>query len=224
MLKKTLGAGLLILGLLSACANPVPVQNQALQQQILRQQSAANPLSSAFFPVQAGYRWDYGVTIAPVNDPLVEEKGTYTLELLKSTPAPQGQQLELRAQSSFTSRYSFPSLLQTNSGVQLQDMTFLGLGSDEVKGLKIDFLHAGLQNGQRWEDPNWIAKVKGFESVSVPAGTFQAWRIEVIGTYDHAYTAVGDYWIAPGTGVVKSKMTIPNWHVETVLTRGGLQR
>lgn len=224
MLNKTLAASFALLSLLSACSNPAPLQNAALAPQIVRQQSLANPLNAGFFPTQAGYRWEYGVTIAPVNDPLVEEKGSYTLELEKVTPAPQGQRLELRAQSSFTSQYSFPSLLQNQNGVQLQDMTFLGLGSDEVKGLSIDFLHTGLQNGQRWEDPNWIAKVKGFETVTVPAGTFQAWRIEVIGTYDHAYTAVGDYWLAPGTGVVKSKLTIPNWHVEMVLTRAGLQR
>ncbi len=224
MFKKSFfAASLFAFSLLSACSSPAPL-NANIAPQVLRQQSASQTLNQGFFPTQAGYRWEYGVTISPVNDPLVEEKGTYTLALEKVSPAAQGQRLEMRAQSSFTSHYSFPSLLQNQDGVQLQDMTFLGLGSDEVKGLKIDFLHQGLQAGQRWEDPNWIAKVKGLESVSVPAGNFQAWRIEVIATYDRAYTAVGDYWLAPGQGVIKSNLTIPGWHVESVLTRGGLQR
>ncbi|HEY9843627.1 MAG: hypothetical protein ACAI44_40740 [Candidatus Sericytochromatia bacterium] len=207
---------------ITACApaglNPGPV---GVRQQAVR---PAPRTAAALFPVQQGYHWDYAVTVAPVMDPDDEDHGTYSLEIDKAVPGPAGTRLELRGLSGFSHSYSFPTLIQGPDGIQLRDMTFLGLGADEVQGLGIDFIRLPLQPGQRWEDENWIGKVKGFETVSVPAGNFQAWRIEVIGTYDQAYTTVGDYWIAPGQGVVKAVYTIPDFHIEMLLTRAGLRK
>jgi len=223
---KVLLSSALLLSLLSACQAPlIGLHSQPpAQPQLLQRQSAPQHLQAPLFPVQQGFFWEYGVTLAPVMDPLAEEKSTYTLALEKVTPTPQGTRLELRAQSGFNNRYSFPSLVQSPQGIQLQDMTFLGLGSDEVRGLSIPFVQQPLSPGQRWEDENWIGKVKGLEPVTVPAGTFEAWRIEVIGTYDRAYTAVGDYWLVPGMGVVKSAYTVPNFHIESVLLQAGPRR
>jgi hypothetical protein len=55
----------------------------------------------------------------------------------------------------------------------------------------------------------------------VPAGTFEAWNIDVIGTYDQQYTAVGHYWVAPGKGIVKSELSIPGWNMESVMIPAG---
>lgn len=208
--------------LLAACAGPV----QGPMPANLRAQTArvAPVRQDALFPVQKGYRWDYGVTIAPVMDPYAEEKGTYSLTIDEAKPSPEGTVLELRGLSGFTENYSFPTLVQGPKGVTLKDMTFLGIGSDEVKGLSIDFVRQPLQPGMRWEEENWLAKVVGMETVTVAAGTYQAWHIDVIGTFDHAYTYVGDYWIAPGAGVVKAVYTVPDFHVSMELTAAGLRR
>lgn len=223
MLKQVISS-LSALVLLASCSsapqpNTLAARPLAPQVNSLRQQAA--PRTAALFPVEQGYHWDYEVTIAPVNDPYAEEKGSYTLDLEKVTQGPAGTQLELRAVSGFTQYSSFPTLIQNEREVRLQDMTFLGIGSDEVRGLSLSFIQQPLQPGMRWEDENWIGKVKGLETIQVPAGRFQAWRIEVIGTHDQAYTAVGDYWIAPGVGVVQSKLTTPGWHVDSVLSRAG---
>lgn len=233
MSLRRLGLVAGLLSILASCSG-APLPNSAPQrvQQMSQasqtrspQSTAVRPLparNEALFPIQQGYRWDYAVTVAPVMDPYAEEHGTYSLQIDKATPTPAGTAIELRGLSGFSQNYSFPTLIQGPNGVQLQDFNFLGFGSDEIKGLKIDFMHAPLQAGMRWEEENWLAKVKGVETVSVPAGNFQAWRVEVIGTYDSAYTAVGDYWIAPGAGIVKAVYTVPEIHVEMLLSKAGV--
>lgn len=213
----------LLTGLLlsvSACGPQLPASFP--QATSLTAQRATPRQSEALFPVQQGYRWDYNVTVAPVMDPYAEEHGTYSLQIDRATATPAGTQLELRGLSGFTQNYSFPTLVQGPNGVQLRDFTFLGFGSDEVKGLSIDFLRNPLQAGIRWEEDNWLAKVKGQETIQTAAGRFQAWRIEVIGTYDHAYTAVGDYWVVAGIGIVKAVYTVPDVHVEMELAKSGV--
>lgn len=211
--------------LLLACQ--APVMPPAMAPAVPRPLQALNSsptAPAALFPTTQGFFWDYAVTIAPVMDPQAEEYGSYTLQLEDVQPVSGATQLGLRAQSGFNNRYSFPTLVQGPQGVTLRDMTFLGIGSDEVRGLEIPFVPAQLTPGYRWESEHWIGKVKGRERVSVPAGSYDAWRIEVIGTFEQAYTAVGDYWLVEGLGVVKSRYTVPHMHVESVLRQAGPRR
>lgn len=222
--KRISGAALATLTLtalgLSACSRPaaMPMVNAPAPQTMAQQAVAqAAVQSEAFFPYQVGQTLNYAIRLSPTNDPLVVEEAEYTLTVEEVTPGPQGQQIIFRASSSFGGKYQYPGLVETAQGVRLTDATFLGLGADEVKGLSIDFLHKNLQVGQRWEDENWIATVKARESVTVPAGTFNAWKISVIGTFEQAYTAVGDYWFVPGVGMVKSDLSQPGWHMTSLL-------
>lgn len=208
--------------LITACAAPLPATVVAPRPAVLQAQSARQ--NAPLFRVQENFEWRYDVTISPVMDPYVEDKGTWTLRTDRITQNGGRTVLELRAIDNFRPEYVFPTLIQDAQGVTLKDMTFLGMGSDKVAGLQIPLVKMPLQAGARWEDENWIGKVKGLEKITVPAGTYDAWRIEVIGTWDSAYTAVGDYWFVPNLGMVKSRMTIPNWHVDTQLTHTGVAR
>lgn len=195
---------------------PISAPLQAQRQQLNRQE----PL----FPVQTGYAWDYELTVAPVSDPYAEEQGRYTVQIESVEQRQQDTVLHLRAHDTFFNQYSFPILVQSVQGAQLRDATYLGFGADEVHGLQLDFLRSELKPGLRWEDENWIGQVTGQESVEVPAGRFTAWRIAVIGTWQQAYSAVGDYWLVPGQGIVKSRLNIPGWHVEARLLSGGVRQ
>lgn len=215
-------ASIAFVGLVFTACRPAPVAiNSAQLQQapsFNRQQAAS---VDAFFPYQVGQTLTYAVTLSPVNDPLVSEKAEYTLRVEEVNSQSQGQnpaqEIVFRASTSFGGKYQYPRVLESAQGVRLLDATLLGMGADEVKGLSIDFLHKDLKVGQRWEDENWIAKVKAQEDVIVPAGRFKAWKIEVIGTFEQAYTAVGDYWLVPGVGMVKSVLTQPGWHITSEL-------
>ena len=48
--------------------------------------------------------------------------------------------------------------------------------------------------------------VLGKESVTVPAGTFEAWRIRTIGSDRPGHSLESTTWFAPGTGFVKSRV------------------
>lgn len=216
---KLLGLSLSLVSAFAACS---PTLNSPAARPVLTAQ--ATPKNLPWFPTQQGYRWDYDVSIAPVMDPDAIDKGTYHLSVDRVAPSANGDLIELRGLSGFNNRYTFPSLIQNPQGVTLQDMTFLGIGSDEVKGLQIPLIKMPLQVGQRWETNEWLAKVKGPETITVPAGRFETMKIEVIGTFEHEYTAVGDYWFSPGKGLIKAVYTVPDFHVEMLLTQTGLKR
>ncbi|MFM7181254.1 MAG: hypothetical protein ACKO2G_07300 [Verrucomicrobiales bacterium] len=48
--------------------------------------------------------------------------------------------------------------------------------------------------------------VLGKEKITVPAGTFEAWRIRTIGSDRPRHSVESTTWFAPGTGFVKSRV------------------
>lgn len=175
--------------------------------------------NNKLFPTKRGFRWDYNVNVTPRKDPLKLEKSVFSLEIDKVEATTEGTRLQLRSGSEQSAR-----LLLTDKGIMLQDRTFLGYGAETVQGLNVDLVHEPLAIGDRWEDAYFSGKVLRTEKVEVPAGTYEAWRIEIIGTYGQNYTAVGDYWIAPGVGIVKAVYTLPEAHVDMRLARSGLRQ
>lgn len=179
------------------------------------------------FPAQVGYTWQYD-TVLDYTDPTLPEEpsapGTYTAVIQAVKQVDGKTVLELKEEDSYIIPNRFPVIELDEQSITLRNVTFLGPLSDAAEGHTIDFLHLPLQAGAKWDDGQWIAKVKGEETVSVPAGTYKAWKIEVIGTYNQAYTTVGDYWIAPGAGIVKSDLALEGYHVESVLASAGTKR
>jgi hypothetical protein len=173
------------------------------------------------FPTNPGAVWQYAVVGHPTDDPYVDYPGVETVTLQQATRKGGRTTLQLRALDDFTNRYRFPELSFDEQGVTLRGVTYYGPMAGEAEGHAIDFLHLPLAAGTRWDDGAWIGQIKGEETVKVDAGTFKAWKVAVIGTYDQAYTAVGDYWIAPGVGIVKSELNTPAGIFECQLIPAG---
>lgn len=177
--------------------------------------------SEALFPADPSSVWQYEVTAHPVDDPYVDYKGTETVTV-DSVRRQNGRTvLQLRAIDDFTDRYRFPVVTEGPEGVSLQGVTYWGTAASSAEELKIEFLRFPLKPGGRSDDGLWISEVKRKETVKVPAGTFEAWRVSVIGTYEAQYTAVGTYWVAPGRGIVKSDLNIPGWNIESEMIPAG---
>lgn len=223
MLKR-LASLALLLTVTTACAGPANLPQQARLNSQLQAQQAPAAMRTHLFKAQEGFEWVYQTTVAPVMDPYDEH--TYQTVLHTDKVIQQGADtvLELRYDDVFAEGYVFPSLRLSPKSAVVENATFIGSGADYPQGLKLDFLHMPLNPGERWEEENWLAKVRGTEKVTVPAGTFDAIRVEVIGTYQQAYTNVGDYWIVPGLGIVQARYTIPDWHVEMKLGATGVKR
>ncbi len=180
--------------------------------------------TSSVFPTEPGYVWQYDVVAHPSDDPYVDYRGTETVRLVSSRKTDGSVLVECKAFDTFTSRYRFPKLVMTGDKVVMQGVAFWGSMAWGVDDLKIDFLQLPLKVGARWDDGAWIGEVEGREKVTVPTGTYDTWKVSVIGTHDEVYTAVGNYWIAPGVGIVKSDLSVPGWNVESELIVAGVQR
>ncbi|MGE5707012.1 MAG: hypothetical protein ACM3YO_01660, partial [Bacteroidota bacterium] len=128
----------------------------------------------ALFPTQVGYTWQYQ-TVLDFTDPTLPEEpsapGTYTAVIQAVKQVDGKTVLEMKEEDSYIIPNRFPVLELDAQSVTLRNVTFLGPLSDVAEGHSIDFLHLPLKAGAKWDDGQWIAKVKGEETVSVPAGT-----------------------------------------------------
>ena len=70
-----------------------------------------------------------------------------------------------------------------------------------------------METGSTHDDGLWIAEVVGQEEISVPglSSPQDTCKIFVIGTRENDYTVVGNYWILPGWGIVKSHLNASGW-------------
>lgn len=184
----------------------------------------AKTTRTAFFPAQVGYTWQYDVVLHPSDESQTDSTGTETLKTTAVNQVNGKTVLELSDEDSFIWDVRRPIVEMDEQGVTIKDTTYIGPAADIAKGHSIDFLHIPLQVGAKWDDGLWIGKVKGQETIQVPAGTYETYKIEIIGAYDHAYSAVGDYWVAPGVGIVKSDLTCEQYQVTTELRSAGVSK
>lgn len=175
----------------------------------------------AFFPTQPGSTWQYDAVAHPTDDPYVDYPGSQTIRVESSRQEAGQTVIELRDIDTFTTSYRFPTLVVSAAGVALKGVDYWGPVASPIEDLTVAFLRFPLTVGSRWDDGEWIGKVLKEEKVTVPAGTFDTWKLDVIGTHDQAYTAVGYYWIAKGVGVVKSDLAIEGWLLESSLSSFG---
>lgn len=179
--------------------------------------------TNSLFPSTPGYTWNYDVVFHPADDPYVDYKGTYTLEVESSKKSSNNTVINLRGIDSLYSKYNFPVLTISKDNVSVKGITYLGFGAVPAEDLTIDFLHLPFKAGEKWDDELWTGQTMKSEKVTIPSGTYDAWRINVIGTYQQTYTAVGNYWISPGIGIIKSELSVPGWSVESFLTSSAIK-
>lgn len=206
----------LLIGLAGCGHKPVAIKQASLEKSV----AAA---SRSFFPVEHHFVWQYDVVAHPADDPYTDYKGTETVRLSTVRRSGDNQILEMKAIDSFTNRYRFPVVEQNAQGVRILGVTYWGAAASDADDLRIDFLRFPLRLASKWDDGQWVTEVKTKERVTVPCGTFEAWKLSVIGTYQQNYTAVGSYWVAPGIGIVKSALSIPGWDIESELILGAVQ-
>lgn len=185
---------------------------------VSQEQKAKAKAEAPIFPATQGHTWQYKVVAHPTDDPYVDYEGTETMQVESVRRDGEATVLSMRAIDSFTERYRYPVVTMTGDQVTIKGVEYLGAAAEPVEDLTIDFLHLPLKAGAKWDDGLWMGQIKGQEQVTVGAGTYQAWKVAVIGTHAHAYTAVGDYWIAPGVGIVKSDLNIQGWNLESELS------
>lgn len=176
-------------------------------------------LAASLFPTAVGTTWHYQVMAHPPDDPYVDIPGTDTLELTGTRKVKGATVLQLKERDAYALGERYPELSFDDELVAVRNVTYVGPFADGVEGHRFELLRLPAVVGSKWDDGLWAGKVLAEETVQVPAGTFRAFKVEAIGTYQQAYTVVGDYWIAPGTGIVKSHLNTPGGMFECELER-----
>lgn len=221
-MKKILCSALFLI--LASCQtqqqiiNPVVPVNQAAKissKSFPKGTVKAEP--GSLFPTEVGYTWNYNVVFHPTNDPYVDYDGTLSLEVDKSKKSNDETIINLRQIDSLNNEYNFPVMKVSKNNVSVSGVTYLGFGSLKADDLSIDFLHLPFKAGEKWDDSLFTGQTMKQEKVTIPSGTYDAWKVYVIGTYEQQYTAVGNYWIAPGIGIIKSELSVPGWTLESTL-------
>lgn len=217
MKRQWLLGSVALVALVGCGVSPVQMPKQSTS-------SVAAKAVASFFPTEVGYTWQYAVAAHPTQDPDTTVDGTQTFRVEGSRKTRAGSTINLRESDSYTMRDRFPTLTVSEDKIVVQGVDYLGPVATVIPDIKTDFLRFPLASGKKWDDGNWLGEVKGMEKVTVPAGTFDAYRVSVIGTYDHAYTTVGNYWVAPGVGIVMSHLAIEDYTFESELKQSGVQK
>lgn len=174
--------------------------------------------ATSFFPTEKGYVWNYDVVYHQTDDPDGDYNGTASMEIESAVKSKNETTLNLKAVDSVSLEATFPTITFGDKGVSFAGVEYLGFGAVKTPDLKVDFLHLPMKAGEKWDDGLWSVQTVASEKVTIPSGTYDAWKISVIGTYDHAYTAVGKYWIVAGIGIVRNELAVQGWTFESTLT------
>jgi hypothetical protein len=187
-------------------------------------QKAVAPRVSDLFPSTPGHVWQYATHAQLQDDPDTDYPGWETVTIDTVRRSGRATTIQLKVIDDFTNKLRFPTVTLDDTGVKVTGVTYWGSGAREADGHSFKLVDFPLTPGHKWDDGDWAGTIKGQETVTVKAGTFTAWRVEAFGTFNQEYTAVGDYWIAPGVGIVKSALTIPsteNFYLQTELLPAG---
>lgn len=214
--------GLLLCSLLSCQAVvelPLPL-NQPTTNRLTSQNIATK--NNPYYPVEAGRNWVFELQQYQ-NDkpnPVLKEmrwtvvssqsEGNQQTAVIKreqshSTAQPHSTLAQISSAGVTLSRYTEPLLIQA-----------AGLAENPWQHQPgITVLKAPLDIGQAWPGRQFqggseTIQVVGTESVTVPAGTFQALKINHQLRYDNGKADDLFYWYAPGVGTVKlhEEMTV----------------
>ncbi|MBC7543058.1 MAG: hypothetical protein H7338_10035 [Candidatus Sericytochromatia bacterium] len=183
--------------------------------------SQATGRTDTVFPTDVGHTWNYQTDSVYRDDPERHYDGTESAKIDSVRRSGRSTTLQLRVIDDYSNKLRFPTLTLSDEAVTFAGATYWGSGAKEAEEMTFRLLKLPFATGNRWDDGDWAGETRVRETVSVPAGTFDTWKIGAIGTYDHAYTAVGTYWVAPGVGIVKSDLGLPNIDCVAVLLPPG---
>ncbi len=224
---------------LSACQSPM--LQPSLQRQPLTRAANAD---ADLYPLETGTTWSYrltqfkngqptgrqdtmGTKVVSVNDSLglriAKVERTYGTMVLPATQAIRSEDGVVLARWPESAGESLAlSSRRLGSGparlLPMPESTNPPITDNELT-VSLKVLTFPVQPGQSWAGRLWtFAKetltTEGWESVTVPAGTFRAWHVTHRIAYDDGHSDTLGYWYAPGAGMIKA-------HEENTLMMSG---
>jgi hypothetical protein len=184
--------------------------------------SSSSVTGSALYPIAVGNTWVYQTTAS-----ISGEDGLQTNKVLSVVPVPGGQRVTMSQTTGLhgVKTTSDENLIFYSNGkiaypVASGDVSVLGSGvlwptaAELASGqvfhsvLRIKVLKSGPVQDQ---DANVTVQGQGTSTVTVPAGTYQATLVTMtlsLKVGDESSTEEVQTWVAPGTGPVKTKVSL----------------
>ena len=212
-----------LITLLLACQGPVP---QLPSSAVISQNRRDAGEIASLYPIAAGHSWTFELqqtqndqdnskfrTMTMFTEPLPPESGAERAVLRRAYPdsnvTPTPSLIKRFADRVELSRYqpaSSPDLaagrlsLVAPAGAQLPDVK-RGVGF--IIAMQLPFEPGHAWEGRVFQGGSETIAIKGYESVSVPAGNFRALLVEHHLRYDNGREDFLRYWYVPGIGMVK---------------------
>lgn len=204
--------------MLSSCHRPLPVATLAQSPGLQAQSQPNMPSLSTLYPLDPGHRWTYQLSQKQNGEPKDKVK---TLQMWTEALATDGNVFQAVLRRGYPdspvspnptlarlyndrielSRYQAPTLSDLYASPELAAPSTEG--QNFVTILKAPFSPGQSWEGRLFKEGSETVKVIGWESVQVPAGTFQALKIEHHKQYPNGKADFLYYWYAPQVGMVK---------------------
>jgi len=156
--------------------------------------------AESLYPLEPGARWQYRTTSRSGDGP--EHPGPDQVFNLVQVEAATGS-MQAVMERRFGER-QMPSTLivRTSEGVTLS--RYLKPEDGSITVLKWPLTPGANWPGRSWPQAQETIQYAGTESVRVPAGTYEAARMDHVIRYQTGSTDELHYWYAPGVGMVKA--------------------
>jgi hypothetical protein len=195
--------GLLALPLIASSCSVAPIASQ-------RPSTAAFAKSAQpLYPVEAGTEWAYQ-TRQKRND------GSFSERWMKMRIA-SAQNLGDGVTEAVLERESPNGPMPTTRIRVHPDKVVLTRLASSPDGPSLTIMQLPPAVGETWPGRPYsngnreTIAAQGWEDVTVPAGTFRAWRVDQTVTYAQGGTDTLNYWYAPGVGTVKMVERVTLW-------------
>lgn len=169
--------------------------------QRLAAQAAARQESSSLYPLIPGARWEYRLLQRQDQGPVREKPMAITVASAEAQPS--GVTMAVLERRYETWAPPATRVLRSAEKVVLSRL------ADPIDGPSITIMQLPLEVGARWPGRPLSGGNKetiipqGPERVTVPAGTYEAERVDHLIEYAPGGTDTLSYWYARGVGVVK---------------------
>jgi hypothetical protein len=186
---------------LSACQLPAASKAPGLTGARAAVRVSAREAATDLYPVIPGARWEYVLQQKQGDNPVQERP--MSIAIVSAEARPDGATLAVTER-----RYENWSPPRTRV-LRYPDKVVLSRLSDPEDGPSITIMQLPLKAGRTWpgrplEGGNSeTLQAMGVETVKVPAGSYQAQRVDHLIRYSNGATDTLSYWYAPGVGVVK---------------------